>query len=204
MNYLPWLALLTVLFTPAAADAVGGKPRNLLVTLLQTSDVNEVRALLPMKQDAARTGTDRLPATVYSSRPYPDKDNSLQVRMLEGSTAFIQIGVTQPEVHLLWVEADSANPLPNIGFSSRQHTSGFAVTADLNDDRVTLKVQHFHGSSQARHQGLATTLTGSIDEWFDLGGSLLADESPAGVTTHAVSNDTRGRMRVLVKVESLQ
>lgn len=200
MKRLLRVLLLFALVFPEAALADPGNPRNLLVTVLQTADVNEVRALLSLQVNAANTGAERLPVTVYSGRRYPDKNSSRQLQVLEGRTAFIHVGYAEPEVQLLWIEADGDHPLPNIGLASRERINGFTVTAELAGERVILEVQHYDESSQAI-QELATTVSGRIGQWLDLGGSLVLEEIPAGVQTYSVSNGRNGQMRVLVKVE---
>jgi len=188
---LPNVLLLFALVFTEVAMPVDGKPRNLLVTVLQTADVNEVRALL---------APGRLPATIYRNRRYPDKNSSRQLQVIEGRTAFIHIGQSEPEVRLLWIEADADYSLPNTGLTSRERVSGFTVSAELAGERVTLQVQHYDETSQLI-QELATTVSGRVGQWLDLGGSLVIEDNPADMKTYSVSNDTSGRMRVLVKVE---
>jgi hypothetical protein len=195
MKQLLCVLLLFTLAFPGTVLAGAGTPHNLLVTVLQTADMDAVRALL-----SPGTGTDRLPATVYGNRRFPGNDSTRQLRVLEGHTAFIHVGHTEPEVRLLWVEADADYPLPNIDFLNRERASGLSISAELAGDRITLQVQYFDQASPAT-QNLATRVSGRIGQWLDLGGSLVPEEVPAGVTTYSIANDHHGRMRILVKVE---
>lgn len=208
-------------------------PRRLLITVRQDSDVSgnrreaelsgsigndQARVTVPGSASreggnvVLRDGDDRLRARVVDSTQAGSERIGQTVQVLEGNTAFIRAGESRPVrnrqvvrsmVNGQWVDRVVETT------DYRDATTGFNVRPRLQGDRVTLDIdpQRENFDDQRRGtvnvQRVATTVSGRLGEWIDLGGINEArsdDRSGTLSTRSARSSEQRG---VQVKVEIL-
>jgi len=210
MNFRQYLAVFVGLSLLCGARVVVASDlQNLLISVIQTSTVAEARELLAEKPDTTGgTGHGHRPLPrVWSTHPRRQPGSFQQVRVLEGRSAFISVGRSEPEVRLLWVEQTGNGPVPNIGFSSRESRAGFFVKAELEAGEVVLQLDRYNDLSQTEYtfdkpsQAVRTTLSGRPGEWLDVGGSMELPGPVHGSRTYSVIHSDEGRFRVLVRVE---
>jgi len=100
------------------------------------------------------------------------------VRVLEGNGAHIATGQSVPIVTaVIWPSRSNHQAVVGgVATDYRELTSGFTVLPRVNGDRVILDISAQQeratnlGSSSAMTQRAATTLSGRLGEWIDLGG----------------------------------
>jgi len=191
----------------------GAAPQVLLVTVLQTDDVELTRALL-----SSEPGTDTVESGNYlSSRTYGTNDARLpsgyrQLQVIEGQGAYFSTGYRTPEVRFLWAESTPAGLLPNVGLGMQESVSGFYVKAKLNGDRVVLQLDQTTGESRPGYSGpgysghglrqnIHTTVSGHLDDWMDAGGSLALDGVNSVMGDYVLQGNSADQIRFLIKVE---
>jgi len=186
----------------------GAAPRVLLVTVLQTDDVELTRSLL-----SSEAGTDTVESGYFSStRTYGTNDARLpvgykQLQVIEGQSAYFSTGYRVPEVRFLWAESRPAGLLPNVGLEMQESVSGFYVHAKLNGDEVLLQLDQFTGESRPGYSGhglqqnIHTTVSGHLDNWLDAGGSLALDGVDSVMGNYMLQRSSEDQMRFLIKVE---
>jgi len=208
-------------------------PRRLLITVRQDADVSgsrrEAEVSGSIGNDQARVsvpgsgsreggnvilrdGDDRLRARVVDSSQVASERIGQTVQVLEGYTAFIRAGESRPVrnrqvvrtmVNGQWVDRVVETT------DYRDATTGFNVRPRLQGDRVTLDIDPQRENFEDQRRGtvnvqrVATTVSGRLGEWIDLGGineTRSDDRSGTLSTRSARSNEQRG---VQVKVEIL-
>lgn len=131
-----------------------------------------------------------------------------QVQALEGSPAYISIGQSVP-VPSRTVTRGLGGAIVSDSVVYRDTASGFYVLPRIAGDRVTLEIDpqreapgRYPGS--VRSQRLATTVSGRLGEWFELGG---IDRSTTREERGVLSRSTASRQsssRVWVRVDELE
>lgn len=149
-------------------------------------------------------------ARVLSSRSLESDRNTQHVQVLEGSRAFIRSGqsLPQPVRALIYSPQGDMRVIENT--QMHDAVTGFSVLPRVHGDQVTLEVspQRDKPSMQTPAaidiQQMATTVSGKLGEWIELGGVGQAQAEQAGATA-ARSIQTDGQQRkVLIKVEEVQ
>ncbi len=208
-------------------------PRRLLITVRQDAEVSgsrrEAEVSGSIGNDQARVsvpgsgsreggnvvlrdGDDRLRARVVDSSQAGSERIGQTVQVLEGYTAFIRAGESRPVrnrqvvrtmVNGQWVDRVVETT------DYRDATTGFNVRPRLQGDRVTLDIDPQRENFEDQRRGtvnvqrVATTVSGRLGEWIDLGGinEARSDDRSGTLSTRSVrSNEQRG---VQVKVEVL-
>ena len=136
-------------------------------------------------------------------------DDVLQrVKTLEGNPAYVAIGLSVP------VPSGHATVTPGgVVFQNtvtmQDYATGFTVVPRLSGDQVTLEIgtakdRPIGYGGAARLQGLATTVSGRLGEWIDLGGvaqTIARDER--SITSGAA--ETRSRAATIqVRVDEVR
>ncbi len=171
-------------------------------------DVAPRRLVIRVRQDAGGgpEGRDSA-ARVYDSRSASEARVEQSIQALEGTAATIQIGLSVP-VTTRTVTQGPGGAIVSDFVTYRDVTTGFDVLPRLAGDRVVLDIsprRDTPASGRAINvQHLASTTSGRLGEWFELGRSgpeeaRQADGVVAG--TSALRQDVR---RVWVKVEELK
>jgi type II secretory pathway component GspD/PulD (secretin) len=208
-------------------------PRRLLITVRQDADVsgsrreaevsgsignNNARVTVPGSSSreggnvVLRDGDDRLRARVVDSSQAGGERTAQTVQVLEGYSAFIRAGESQPVrnrqvvrtmVNGQWVERvveTTDYREATTGFNVRPRLQGEMVTLDIDPQRETFDEQR---RGTVNVQRVSTTVSGRLGEWMDLGGISEERSNDSGgiLSTRSVrSSDRRG---VQVKVELL-
>jgi type II secretory pathway component GspD/PulD (secretin) len=208
-------------------------PRRLLITVRQDADVsgsrreaevsgsignNNARVTVPGSSSreggnvVLRDGDDRLRARVVDSSQAGGERTAHTVQVLEGYSAFIRAGESQPVrnrqvvrtmVNGQWVDRvveTTDYREATTGFNVRPRLQGEMVTLDIDPQRETFDEQR---RGTVNVQRVSTTVSGRLGEWMDLGGISEERSNDSGgiLSTRSVrSSDRRG---VQVKVELL-
>jgi type II secretory pathway component GspD/PulD (secretin) len=209
------------------------QPRRLLITVRQDADVsgsrreaevsgsignNNARMTVPGSSSreggnvVLREGDDRLRARVVDSSQAGGERTAQTVQVLEGYSAFIRAGESQPVrnrqvlrtmVNGQWVDRvveTTDYREATTGFNVRPHLQGEMVTLDIDPQRESFDEQR---RGAVNVQRVSTTVSGRLGEWMDLGGITeeRSNDSSGILGTRSVrSSDRRG---VQVKVELL-
>ncbi len=165
-------------------------------------------------QVVLRDGDDRLRARVIDSQQMTRDRTAQTVQVLEGSSAFIRIGESRPvpdrQVVRSFINGRVVERVTG-GTEYREANTGFHVLPRVQGDRVTLDIspqrESFDGESQhgaVNTQRLATTVSGRLGEWMDLGGIGDARSDDRSVLLGRSTGRVNDRRGVQVKVEELR
>lgn len=208
-------------------------PRRLLITVRQDSDVtanrsnaeifgsignDQARVSVPGSASreggtvVLRDGDDRLGARVVDTRQAGSERIGQSVQVLEGYTAFIRAGESRPVrnrqvvrtmVNGQWVDRvveSTEYRDASTGFNVRPRLQGDRVTLDIDPQRETFDDQR---RGAVNVQRVATTVSGRLGEWIDLGGiSEESSDDRSGILSSR-SAQSGVRRGVQVKVEIL-
>lgn len=141
-------------------------------------------------------------AHIRSTRTLRDADNRQQVQTLEGQPAYIDSGVAFPVVR-------QTGPY-GTGIDYRQAGTGFYVKAQLRGgDQVYLEIAP-HRETLSREGGgmvdtssLATTLSGPLDTWLELGGTGEYSGESGGEVARSHRTRRQDNERIWLRVEVL-
>jgi len=195
-------------------------PRRLLISVRQdsavTSSDRSVAAGGTVSGDRGRVSVGQgAPAgsgvgvRIADSTRSDDDRLTQQVQALEGSPAYISVGQSVP-VPTRSLTRGPGGAIMSDSVVYRDTGSGFYVLPRLAGDRVTLEInpqrespgRHGPGSVSAQH--IATTASGRLGEWFELGG---IDRSATRDERGILSSGTASRQsaaRAWVKVDEIK
>ncbi|MEW6353287.1 MAG: secretin N-terminal domain-containing protein [Pseudomonadota bacterium] len=192
-------------------------PRRLLISVKQDAEAtraqNEQEISARVRGDKAQATLGRAPdesgVEVRIARRDQRADDARvqQLRVLEGSRAFIEIGQSVPVAESKF-EVGGVVPHAYNSITYKDVTTGFAVLARLSgDDGVTLEITPQRNTVNERSGGRIdiqqahTTVSGRLGEWIDIGGALQ-ERSETGAGLVYSTRDLRDeRRRILVKVD---
>lgn len=214
------LPLIQPLVAPGTASGSGSE---LVVrtTRSNLADVKKVvaqldraprRLVVTVRQDAADDANEPIAATrTYSTRS-ADTDRAVQrVQVSEGRSAFLYVGQSVPVVLRQSGRSSTAGgrdvvePVVVI----RETLSGLVVRPLVNGETVSLDVEPRHDvpGSQGRGsvdlQRIATTVTGPLGAWIELGAIQPAADVASHGTSYSTRNVTTRPRRILVRVDAL-
>jgi hypothetical protein len=147
-------------------------------------------------------------ARVWSSRDLANERIRQQVRVIEGSEAFIQAGVTLP-LALREVTLDPYGAVIRESVVFEDIGTGFLARPTPAGDTVTLEIMPQHEKrvpgtrGTVRTQRLSTTVSGRLGEWIPLGGSISEDSGDARRFLSHSTADLRQHARILLKVDEV-
>ena len=188
----------------AKLDAV---PRRLVITVRHD-------AMLDRDRDRARI---EVSGRIDNTRSLDADRNTQSVQVLEGNSAFIRTGqsVPVPQRHAVRtiVNGQVVDRI-NTAIEYRDVLTGFHVLPRLAGDRVTLEINPQRDTFASPEQNLprgsvnvqqaATTVSGRLGEWIELGGVVQGVSNQQSVilgSTRETSSDNR---RILLKVEEIR
>jgi hypothetical protein len=151
----------------------------------------------------------RVEAEVISSRRAEADRNTHQIQVLEGQPAWIQAGQTVPVPVRQQVSGPWGTRLVDT-IEYREISTGFQVLARVTGDQVVLEILPQQQSASSTVPGgvnaqqLATTASGRLGEWIDLGGATRTIEGRESVLLGRASQVGTELRRVLVRVEELR
>lgn len=215
-------------------DEIDVAPKRLMITVRQDVDTDRVRRSAEVSGSVGndntrvtvpgsgerqggsvviREGDDRLRARVIDTRRTESEQNTQSVQVMDGGTAFIRVGESRPvpqrQVVRTVVNGRVVDQVvdstvyqdANTGFHVRPRVSGNMVTLEINPQRETFD-PNIPGAVNS--QRVATTATGRLGEWIELGG-ISQDRAEQGSTL--LGRTTRSGFesrRVQVKVEEVR
>jgi hypothetical protein len=194
-------------------------PRRLLITVRQDADLITERERLqgsgtvPLgRSGEVVVGTPGRPGVtvdVISSQRSEVDRNTQQIQALEGQPAFIQIGQSTPVPTRQVVRGPWGTQVVD-SVEYRDTSTGFQVLPRVNGDLVFLEILPQRETPGANMPGavntqrLATTVSGRLGEWIELGGaSRTVDERQSVLLGRTTASGAEQR-RVLVRVEELR
>jgi hypothetical protein len=138
-----------------------------------------------------------------------DERITSQVQALEGSPAYIAVGRSVLVPSTVVTQTPGGRVVQSTT-TYQSASSGFSVIPRLSGDRVFLEIAPQAaspgrlGPGAAAYQGIATTASGRLGEWFPLGGiDRSAGRSQSGMLSSG-SAGRAGGSSVWVKVDELQ
>lgn len=142
-----------------------------------------------------------------------DDDILQQVQVLDGNEAYIQVGKDIPQVEGIEL-VNPAYPDGDVlggyyGIQRRTVTSGFYVRPRVHGDWVTLEIAPQREQEDPRGGGridthqVATTLTGPLGEWLELGRVRTDDRVTGQEVIRSTRFEDQREAQILVKVEVL-
>ncbi len=210
----------------ATIDAM---PRRLLITVRQDAALDRDRTEAQVTGrivtgagsvavgEPGRGGDPALRARIDNTRSLSDDRNTQSIQVLEGSSAFINIGqsvpVPQRQVTRSIVNGQVVERVSS-GVEYREAQTGFQVLPRLNGDRVILEISPQRDTFAAPEQNLprgsintqraATTVAGRLGEWIELGGLVQGGVNQHSVVLGGTRETSSDNRRVLVRVEEIR
>ncbi|MEK6663955.1 MAG: secretin N-terminal domain-containing protein [Pseudomonadota bacterium] len=158
-------------------------------------------------QVEAGGGRNRVGGKIVSTRDLEDSRDTQRIQVLEGNQAFIRAGQSVPYTTQTVVQ-NGRQVTVTEGTTYRDVTSGFYVVPRVSGEQVTLEInpqRNTVGAGGAVNiQQAATTLSGRLGEWIELGGvggQSTSSGSGTVYSTRSVSSDNR---TIFVKVEEVK
>lgn len=148
-------------------------------------------------------------ARVWDTRSARSENAGQMVQTVEGGSAFIQVGRSLP-VPMRQIVLGRNGAVLSETVVYRDLAQGFHAVPQLNGERVTLEISQGndtpgrYGPGSVDSQRLATTVSGRLGEWMELGGS---GRRAAGVERGGINlstGDVREQRSIWLKVEEIQ
>jgi hypothetical protein len=156
-----------------------------------------------------RSGDSRVATRVWSTRGHATDRLSQRVQVVEGGSAFIQVGSSIP-VPFTQIITGPRGTAVSQGTEYRDIGSGFYAMPRLNGDQVTLDISPRKESlsdtqyGEIRSARLVSTVRGRLGEWMELGGSGHTEQvGQRGITRYG-TRDAQEQRRLWVKVDVVQ
>lgn len=211
----------------ATIDAM---PRRLLITVRQDAAIDRERndaqvsgristggGSVAIGGSGNATGDSGLRARIDNTRSLNDDRNTQTIQVLEGNSAFINFGqsvpVPQRQVTRTIVNGKNVDRVSS-GTEYRDVQTGFQVLPRLNGDRVLLEISPQRDTFASPEQNLpagsvntqhaATTVSGRLGEWIELGGIAQGGVNQQTVILGSTRETSADNRRVLVKVDEIR
>ncbi|WP_150427869.1 type II and III secretion system protein [Dechloromonas sp. CZR5] len=156
------------------------------------------------------TRRNNVGATVWDTKSVRGESASQMVQTVEGGRAYIQVGRSLA-VPMRQVVVGPGGTYINEGTVYRDIGSGFYATPRINGQRVTLEIsqqaENFdpaYGRGGVNSQRLATTVSGTLGEWIELGGSGRQAAGQQGGAFSVGTSDARETRSIWLKVEEAE
>jgi len=164
------------------------------------------RGLGISQQDGQGSASARL----HNTRSVTDASNRQQVQAVEGEPAYIATGSERPYPSQIetW-RSPRGGAGGSVAYDYKQASTGFYAVARIRDDQVVIQVSpqkeafQRHGSGVVESQRIATTVSGPLGSWIQLGGvgaSVSQRDSGLG---RSVSTQQTQTQPVWLRVETL-
>lgn len=208
-------------------------PKRLLITVRQDADLDRARREAELSGSIGnentritvpgsgsreggnityRDGDDRLRGRISDSQRSSSSSTSQTIQVLEGNSAFINVGESRPvrsrQVVRTVVNGQIVDRVvegteyrdANTGFSVVPRVQGNLVTLDIDPQRETFNDGR-RGTINV--QRVVTTVSGRLGEWMDLGGVNESRSDNQSQLLGRSSTSSSERRGVQVKVEEL-
>lgn len=210
----------------ATIDAM---PRQLLITVRQDVALDRERSEAQVGGriitgagsvvvgEAPRGAEGGVRARIDNTRALGDERNTQSIQVLEGNSAYIQIGqtvpVSQPQVTRTIINGRVIDRVSN-SVDYRDAQTGFHVLPRLAGDRVILEINPQRDTFAAPAQNLpagsvntqraATTVSGRLGEWMEIGGVSQGGGNQQSVILGSTRETSADNRRILVKVDEIR
>lgn len=182
-------------------------PRRLLITVRHDAPAD--RSI----DGAGLQGNAAAPARrVYGTRALASDRHAQRLQVDEGSEATIHVGQSMPVTSRrtvrrvtggrVWEDTVEATEYRDVltGFTVRPRLLGDTVTLELWPQRDTPGPQ---GRASIQTQRLASTVSGRLGEWIELGAVSVDDAGASGASSYGTRSVSEDARRILVKVDAL-
>lgn len=149
-----------------------------------------------------------LRARVWDTRSARSENAGQMVQTVDGGRAFIRVGRSLA-VPMRQVFIGPGGAVINDSVVFRDIGSGFYASPRVNGEQVTLEITQQSERQDRRYTGgieaqrLATTVSGRLGEWIELGGSGRQDNSQQGGFSVGTA-DVRDSRSIWLKVEEVE
>ena len=165
----------------------------------------------------ARRGDDVIRGRIESTRSVDSDRNTQTLQVLEGNSAFIRIGQSVPlpqrQVTRTVVNGRIVERVVDTT-DYRDVTTGFYALPRLAGDRVTLEISPQRDTLVSPDQNLprgsvnvqraATTVSGRLGEWMEVGGMVQSMSTQQSVTLGRTAASSTDNRRILLKVDEIR
>lgn len=149
-------------------------------------------------------------ARVWDTRSVRGESAAQMVQTVDGGRAYIQVGRSLA-VPMRQMIVGPGGAIVNESVVYRDIGSGFYATPRVNGQRVTLEIsqqaEHFDpaaGRGAVSAQRLTTTVSGTLGEWIELGGSGRQAAGQQGGSYSVGTSDARDNRSIWLKVEEAE
>ena len=149
-------------------------------------------------------------ARVWDTRSVRGENAAQMVQTVEGGRAFIQVGRSLA-VPMRQMVLGPGGVMVQEGIVYRDIGSGFYAIPRLNGQRVTLEISQqtesfdpTYGRGAVNSQRLATTVSGQLGEWIELGGSGRQAVGQSAGALSVGTGDAREQRSIWLKVEEAE
>ena len=193
-----------------ALAALDKPARQLIIRISQNRQVDDDNRGASASGQVVLGSTSRArgEAQVWDTRSARRDSAGQMVRVQEGSQAFIQIGRSLP-VPMRQLIIGPGGAVVNETVVYQDIGQGFYAVPRLNGERVTLDISQQSDALTSRSgaidtQRLATTVTGRLGEWIELGGAGRQASSRQSGTLNLSTSDVRDQRAIWLKVEEIE
>ncbi|MBI4189961.1 MAG: hypothetical protein HY525_05420 [Betaproteobacteria bacterium] len=165
----------------------------------------------------ARRGDDVIRGRIEDTRTRDSDRNTQTLQVLEGNSAFIRIGQSVPlpqrQVIRTIVGGQIVERIVNTT-EYRDVMTGFYALPRLAGDRVTLEISPQRDTLPSPDQNLprgsvnvqrvATTVSGRLGEWMEIGGLVQSMSTQQSVTLGRTTGGSSDNRRILLKVDEIR
>lgn len=191
-----------------ALAAIDAPSRRLVIHVSQNRGVDDSRRGGNVSGQVV-IGTSRraeVNAGIWDTRSARSESGSQMVQTIEGGRAFIQVGRSLP-VPLRQVVIGPGGAIATDTVVYRDIGQGFYAQPRLNGDRVTLDISQ-QADSPGRYgatatQSLATTVSGRLGEWIELGGAGSQSAGSSRGSFGASTGEVRDSRSIWLMVEEI-
>lgn len=145
-------------------------------------------------------------ARVWDTRSQRGENSAQRVQTVEGGRAFIQVGRSLP-VPMRQVAVGPGGAIVNDSIVYRDIGSGFHASPRVSGDRVTLEIsqqaEQLEGRGVIAGQRLATTVSGRLGEWMELGGTGQQANTRQGGSYSVGTGQMRDARSIWLMVEEV-
>lgn len=185
------ILLCSILCLPAARAS----ERQFLVTVLRSSDPQQVRELLGPQSASGRATRRR-------------DTGHWQVIAGEGRPACVATGGAVPQLHIPWIDLTRHGPVPRVMPGWQDVVQRVCVEVRQIHGGVEVQLDWFTGNTASQETGtpgtgLSTVVRGRAGVWLDAGGTLMQGSAVPGARHYGVVHDDPQRFRILVRVDSI-
>lgn len=199
-------------------ESIDRKPRRLMITVKQDADFSgtargaDVSGRVEAGDVSVSSGGGNpgngARARVWNSQSAGADRSGQKVQVLEGNTAFLQLGTSAPIVSRS-VTSTPIGPRVTESTQFREANTGVYVRPRVQGARVTLEIagskERFIGNAggATSTQRFDTVVSGQLGEWIEIGGATQSRDLDAGGISYRSSDALRDERRVFVMVEEL-